>query len=272
MNWWTRLKRRRTLERDLAENLPTIGTGVPAIPMHPRLETKPAIRESMREPWSFTWLETTLKDTQYALRGMRRNPGFAITAIGSLAVGIAAVIAIYSAADALLFRPMPMPSLTASSWSGKRTARARPHNVISPGNFLDWKARNRVFQDMVAFRESPTNLSYGDRSEQLRIQYASANFFAMLGVSPLRGRVFSEAEALAKRAQRFPDSDQLPAMAKLVCGRPVCDRTQRYGKRPAAHHHRVMPRTSTSGIARWIFGRHSGLIPRCLTARLPAVT
>jgi putative ABC transport system permease protein len=204
MNWWSRLQRRRNLERDLEEELAyhrerrQTGSGDA-----PPFGNETRIREAMREPWTFHWIETTARDAVYAMRGWRRNPGFAVTAIGSLALGIGAVIAIYSAADALLFRPMPYPEpeRLVMVWEMNRKRPEKPHNVISPGNFLDWKARNQVFQDMAAFNEGPTNIADRDRTEQLRAQTVSANFFPLLGVQAFRGRLFTAAEDLASAHQ-----------------------------------------------------------------------
>jgi hypothetical protein len=201
MNWWTKLRRRRSLERDLADELAyhaeRRGDGRDGVA--PPFGNETRIREEMREAWTFQWIETTARDAAYTLRGWRRNPGFAVTAIGSLALGIGAVIAIYSAADALLFRPMPYPEpdRLVMVWETDRKRPEKPYNVISPGNFLDWKARNRVFEEMAAFNERPSNVADRNHTEQLRGQMVSANFFRVLGVQAFRGRLFTETEDLA---------------------------------------------------------------------------
>jgi len=66
-----------------------------------------AAKESMRERARFLWLDTTWQDLRYALRGLRLNPGFAATALLSLALGIGASVAIFTVADNLLLRPLP---------------------------------------------------------------------------------------------------------------------------------------------------------------------
>jgi putative ABC transport system permease protein len=66
--------------------------------------------------------------------------------------------------------------------------------VISPGNFLDWKARSEAFEELAAFEQFRTVMVDGERSEQLLVQNVSANFFRMLGAQPWRGRLFTEAE------------------------------------------------------------------------------
>jgi putative ABC transport system permease protein len=133
------------------------------------------------------------------MRGFRRNPGFAITAIGSLALGIGAVVTIFTAADSLLFRPLPYR--LAMIWERNTRAGRAPWNVISPANFVDWKTRNSVLEDMAAFLEFPTTLLDGDRSEEFHTQSVSANLFPMLGVQPVLGRSFTAEEDLASSRQ-----------------------------------------------------------------------
>jgi len=196
MNWLLKIRKRRSLERDLAEEIAFHRAMRTADSGAPPFGNETVIREKMRDEWIIAWIETTLRDIAYMLRGFRRSPGFAVTAISSLALGIAAVIAIFTAADDLLFRPLPYPDpqRLVMVWESFRTD---THNVISPGNFLDWKARNRVFQDMAVFRENKTVLFDHDRAEQLRIQSVSSNLFSMLGAQPMRGRLFTAAEDLA---------------------------------------------------------------------------
>ncbi|MGA7408880.1 MAG: hypothetical protein WBW33_00250 [Bryobacteraceae bacterium] len=73
----------------------------------PSFSNETLIRELMRDLWAFGWIEAALGDLQYALRGLWKSPGFAIDGIGSLALGIGTAIAIFTAADLLLFRPLP---------------------------------------------------------------------------------------------------------------------------------------------------------------------
>ncbi len=144
----------------------------------------------------FIGLETAWHDLRYALRGLQRSPGFALTAILSLALGIGASLSIFTVADNLLLRPLPYrdPSRLMMLWESRRTIGDREHNVVSPGNYFDWKAQNDVFETMAAFREGPSVLMDGDRVEQLTKQLVSADLFPLLGVHPIRGRLFTAAE------------------------------------------------------------------------------
>src|SRR5205814_7480450 len=91
----------------------------------------------------FMTLETTWQDLRYAIRGMRGNPGFAVTAIASLALGIGASVAIFTLTDNLLLRPLPYrePGQLMMVWE-MNLFRGQKRNVVSPANYRDWKARN----------------------------------------------------------------------------------------------------------------------------------
>jgi putative ABC transport system permease protein len=161
MNWLLKLRKRRRLESDLDEeiafhrNMRASDAAAGIVP--PPFGNRTNIRESMREAWTFGWIETTLRDIAFALRGLRGNPGFAAATIGSLAVGIGVTIAIFTAADDLLFRPMPYKDANrlVMVWETNPRLATAAHNVVSPGNFLDWKIRSRVFDSPNTKQISP---------------------------------------------------------------------------------------------------------------------
>ena len=156
-------------------------------------------REGIRDMSTSMWLEITVRDLQYALRGLRRNPGFAVTAILSLTLGIGASLSIFAVADGLLLRPFPFrePDRIVMVWERNVKLKAE-HNPISPGNYRDWKAQNHVFESMASFGDGRAVLSDGDRVEELRNRFATADLLPMLGVQPLRGRFFTAEEDLPK--------------------------------------------------------------------------
>jgi putative ABC transport system permease protein len=188
-----KLWRRRKLDQDLEAELAfhrdmALAKGNP-IP----LGNTTAIREQAFDLWSFIGIETAWHDLRYALRGLRRSLGFALTAVFSLALGIGASISIFTVADNLLLRPLPYrdPSRLMMVWE---QAPRIEHNVVSPGNYLDWKAQNDVFEAMAGFREGPSVLTDRERAEQLSKQLVSADLFPLLGVHPISGRLFTAAE------------------------------------------------------------------------------
>ncbi len=151
-------------------------------------------RESMREAATIVTVETTWRDLRYAVRGLRRNPGFAATAIVSLGLGIGAAVAIFTLADNLLLRPLPYrdPGRLMMLWEVNPHTTVR--NDVSPANYRDWRAQSHEFESMAVFYEGPAAFADGTRVEELQEQTTSAELLPMLGVQPLRGRFFTAAE------------------------------------------------------------------------------
>ena len=136
-------------------------------------------------------LESLLRDARYVSRGLRRRPGFAITVVLTLALGIGANTAIFSIVDQVLLRPLPYPSgdqlvmMYESFQSDDR-------NVVSPANWLDWQRESRTIQGMAAWRDRFATLTGVGEPVQLNVQLVSSEFFPVLGVRPLLGRTVSE--------------------------------------------------------------------------------
>jgi predicted permease len=133
-----------------------------------------------------------LQDLRYALRQLRKSPGFALFAGAALALGIAATTAVFSVTDAVLLRPLSYrdPSRLVMIWQDDSNF-GFPRNNPTPFAYMQWKERNRVFEDMAALRHDSLNLTGHGTPEYLRADTVTANFFAVLGVNPLRGRTFS---------------------------------------------------------------------------------
>jgi putative ABC transport system permease protein len=131
-------------------------------------------------------------DLRHGLRLIGRAPGFAATALATLALGIGANTAIYSAVDATLLRPLPYddPDRLVMVWEDMSHL-GFAANTPAPANYFDWKARNQVFTDMAATRGSTANLTSDGPPEQVIGRRVTANFFDLLGVRPLLGRTFT---------------------------------------------------------------------------------
>lgn len=157
-----------------------------------------AAKESVRETSRMLWIEIAIRDVRYALRGLRLNPGFAATAILSLALGIGASVAIYTVADNLLLRPLPYPGASELAILWETNLRTSfTHNVVSPGNYFDWKKQNTVFENIGGFVDFHAVFGNGTRSEELDAQAVSSEVLPMLRVQPVRGRVFTQQEDAA---------------------------------------------------------------------------
>ncbi|HLK54426.1 MAG TPA: ABC transporter permease, partial [Candidatus Angelobacter sp.] len=154
-----------------------------------------AAKEGVRETSRMVWLETAARDVHYALRGLRLNPGFASTAVLSLALGIGASVAIYTVADNLLLRPLPYPDAQQLVMLYETNPHQNfKHNVISPANYFDWKAQSTSFSAIGGFVDFHVVLGDGKRLEEVDAQAVSGELLPALGVQPVRGRVFTMQE------------------------------------------------------------------------------
>jgi hypothetical protein len=108
------------------------------------------VKEVTREMWSWTTFESILRDGRYALRQLRRAPGFSAVAIATLALGIGANSAIFSVVDTVLLKPLPYPEAERLVTIHEALPQASDLNVSWP-DFLDWRAQNRVFEDIAVF-------------------------------------------------------------------------------------------------------------------------
>jgi putative ABC transport system permease protein len=132
-----------------------------------------------------------LKDLRYAIRQLRKNPGFTAVAVFTLALGIGANTAIFSLIDAVLLRPLPYQEANrlVMLWE-QNPHRGWFENIVSGANFRDWKKENHVFTDIAAFQSNSYNLTGNGRPEEIFGEKVTTNLFSLLGVRPLRGRLF----------------------------------------------------------------------------------
>ncbi len=140
-------------------------------------------------------MSSLITDLRHGVRLVLRAPGFAAVAILTLALGIGANTAIFSTINDVLFRPLPYgdPDRIVMVWEDVSYL-GFPRNTPAPANYLDWKARNRVFTDIAATRGAAANLTSGGPPEQVLGRRATANFFGVLDVKPLVGRTFTDEE------------------------------------------------------------------------------
>jgi putative ABC transport system permease protein len=140
-------------------------------------------------------VDTFFQDLRYAVRTLRRSPSFTAAAVACLALGIGANTAIFSVINGVLLRPLPFrdPSALVMVW--ERNARqAKDRNVVSPANYLDWRAQSSTFADVGAYIDWRANLTGMDEPIEVARAIASATFFAVLGVPAEVGRVYTPDE------------------------------------------------------------------------------
>ena len=134
-----------------------------------------------------------MTDLRFALRQLRKTPGFALIAVATLALGISATTAIFSVVNSVLLKALPLPhpaQLVALSQSSRESARMG----VSFPNFLDWRGQQTVFSQMAARLPMGGVIAGEGEPERVIGRAVTANFFQTLEVQPALGRFFSEAE------------------------------------------------------------------------------
>jgi predicted permease len=134
------------------------------------------------------------QDLKFAARQLRTSPGFAVTTILTLALGIGATTAIFSLVNAVLLRPLPFPEQDRLIWAEQADIEpgvaANAYESLSYPNFFDWRAQNHIATAMACYRNSSVTLTGSGEPQQLSAAVVSAEFFRALGVHPLLGRDF----------------------------------------------------------------------------------
>ena len=105
-------------------------------------------------------MDTLFQDLRYAIRTLRRTPSFTLAAVACLALGIGANTAIFSVINGVLLRPLPLkdPSSLVMVWE-TAPQRGQNRNVVSPANYLDWRAQNSTFTDIGSYIDWRGNLT-----------------------------------------------------------------------------------------------------------------
>ena len=139
-------------------------------------------------------MQTFWKDLRYGARMLLKNPGFTSIAVITLALGIGANASIFSVVNAVLLRPLPFKEPERLIMIRETKIPQFPEFSVSPGNFLDWKRRNTVFERLVAISSPSFNLIGTGDPEQISGMRVTEGFFAMLGAKPELGRDFLSEE------------------------------------------------------------------------------
>jgi putative ABC transport system permease protein len=161
---------------------------------------RPVERSFDREPIALgtgagNFFSAILQDIRFALRMLRKSPGFTAIAVLTLMLGIGANTAIFSVVDAVLLKPLRYknPSSLVLVWENQPKYRLL-RNVVAPPNLFDWEQENHCFSGMAAFLDQPANLTGAGEPEEVSAQLVSPNFFSVLGAKPMLGRGFSADE------------------------------------------------------------------------------
>ncbi|HLW98577.1 MAG TPA: ABC transporter permease [Candidatus Acidoferrales bacterium] len=153
------------------------------------------VEESYQSERGLLFLETTLQDIRYALRMLRRSPGFTAVAVLTLALGIGANTAIFSFVYGILLAPLPYHDASRLVVLNETTPRVGTVSVSYP-NFVDWRSQSRSFSQIAYIEQVSRNLAGASvsRPENIKGDSVSPNFLSMIGVRPFLGRDFEPAE------------------------------------------------------------------------------
>ncbi|HYL93353.1 MAG TPA: ABC transporter permease, partial [Alphaproteobacteria bacterium] len=136
-------------------------------------------------------MESLLQDVRYALRTLRKSPGFAIAAVLTLALGMGANTVMFSVLNAVLLRPLPYPHADrlVQIWETD-TRLGDNRGPVSPYNFVDWQGQAKSFARMAAYNYTSVVLAGQKAPVRLSASFVTAGFFDVLGASALKGRTF----------------------------------------------------------------------------------
>jgi len=149
-----------------------------------------SLSERGREAWGWRWLEDLAQDLRFGARMLRKNPGFAATAVLTLALGIGANTAIFSVVNGVLLRQLPYSDPERLVWAGEYWPRINDEVVPNP-DYTNWKLNNRDFEALGAFdSENQMNITGAGEPERVESVLVTANFTSVLAVQPSLGLSF----------------------------------------------------------------------------------
>ncbi len=136
----------------------------------------------------------TIDDLRHGWRQLRQQSSFAVTAVGILALSMAASVTAFSVVSQILLRPLPYPDPGRIVTVWERQINAPGRSDVAPGNFLDWRDRSRSFSSFAAAEPYSYDYTGGDRPEVIRAINVTEGFFDVFGITPMAGRFFRPEE------------------------------------------------------------------------------
>jgi len=150
------------------------------------------IKEECRDARGVNFIETLFQDLRYGARMLRKNPGFTLVAVLTLALGIGGNVVVFSLLETVLLRPLPYSHPDRLfMFFPVETKSQRAMVASSYPNFQDWHEQSHAFEAMAAFHEESFNLTGTTEPERLHGLSTTPGLFALLGIPPLLGREFS---------------------------------------------------------------------------------
>lgn len=159
-----------------------------------KLGSLESAKEAYRDQTTLPLIEDLLQDARFAARQLRKNPGFALTAVLTLALGMSASVAIFAFVDAALLKPLPYKDPQRLVGVYEKIEKVCPLCNLSYPDFLDWKRQNTVFSDFDAYNHQGLMLKTVTGTQPAFATRVTDGFFRTLGVSPILGRDFRRGE------------------------------------------------------------------------------
>jgi putative ABC transport system permease protein len=138
-------------------------------------------------------VQSVLQDLQYAIRQLWKSPGFTITAVLTLAIGIGANTGSFSIMDAVVLRPLAVPELNHVMVVEEQQNHGDPQ-WVALANFEDWKRQSRSFEELAVRRDADLTLTKAGDAAHVQAEYTSPSFFSVMRTSAWLGRVFTQTE------------------------------------------------------------------------------
>ncbi len=158
-----------------------------------RLGGAEQVKQAWREQRGLPWLESLGQDAAYSIRALRRNPSFALITILTLALGIGANTALFSIVNGVLLNPLPYPR--PGELVAVHASKANfDQGSISYPNFRDWQRENKTLAALAISHKRRFTLTRAGDAERVPGDYVSSDFFPILGVKPVLGRLFAPGE------------------------------------------------------------------------------
>lgn len=208
MSWWRRLLRKAELERDLdkelrfhfesrVEDLMRDGMSEQEARRRTRIEFGglEQVKEDCRDARGTAWVEAIVADLRYAVRTLRKSPGFTAAVFGTLALGVGVNTAIFSVVNAVLLRPLPYAHPERLVWATEYFPKFNRATAFAP-EYAAWKQQNTVSERFEAYVVGAgLNLTANNQTaERVQAGRVTPGLFPMLGIEPRLGRAFRPEE------------------------------------------------------------------------------
>jgi len=152
-------------------------------------------KQKCRDARQVNWIQDLMQDLHFGLRLLRKNPGFTSIAVLTLALGIGANTAVFSAIDTLLLKALPYMHPEQLMLISESVPEMGGDDLgVAAGEYLDYRDRNRSFGQTAAYQDDGFNLTGAGAPLRVNASRATASLFSLLGVGPILGRTFTDEE------------------------------------------------------------------------------